>query len=196
MQLLMSWAGILIMASYYNESQVGVFNAIVRISTFSNIMILAINSITSPRIASAFASGNPGEMKKLSMEASRLIMFSSLPIFLVLFLFPHFILSIFGKDFTGHEDALMLLLGGQLFVAFAGLPSQILNMTGRERILRTNAVISAFVNIVCCLLLIPTYGIMGASIAQVAGMLVWNILSILSVKKEFHFNAFFHFRKS
>jgi O-antigen/teichoic acid export membrane protein len=191
MQLIMTWGGTLIMASYYAESEVGVYNAIVRISTFTNISILAINSIASPRIAAAFASGQSGEMKKLTMEATQLIFISSVVVFLPLFFFPHLVLSVFGKDFTGNEFSLELLLAGQLFVSFSGLASQVLNMADREKNLRNNAVISAVFNIVACFILIPPYGITGACIAQVIGMVVWNVLCIYSVRKQFGFFTFY-----
>ena len=191
MQLVMTWGGTLIMASYYNESEVGVYNAIVRISTFTNISILAINSIASPRIASAFASGKIEEVKKISRESTQLIFISSVIVFLPLFLFPHLVLSVFGKDFAGNEMPLKLLLAGQLFVSFSGLAAQVLNMADREKNLRNNALIAAVVNLVACFLLIPSYGIAGACIAQVAGMIIWNVLCIYSVKKQFDFFTFY-----
>jgi len=191
MQLVMTWGGTLIMAAYYAESEVGVYNAIVRISTFTNISILAINSIASPRIAAAFASGKSAEMKKLSMEATQLIFISSIVVFLPLFFFPHLVLSVFGKDFTGNEFSLELLLAGQLFVSFSGLASQVLNMADREKNLRNNAVIAAVFNITACFILIPPYGILGACISQVIGMVVWNTLCIYSVKKKFGFLTFY-----
>jgi O-antigen/teichoic acid export membrane protein len=191
MQLIMTWGGTLIMASYYTESEVGVYNAIVRISTFTNISILAINSIASPRIASAFASGKTDEMKKLSMEATQLIFISSIVVFLPLFFFPHLILSVFGKDFMGNEFSLELLLAGQLFVSFSGLAAQVLNMADREKNLRNNAMIAAVFNISACFILIPPYGIMGACIAQVIGMVTWNTLCIYSVKRKFGFFTFY-----
>lgn len=191
MQLVMTWGGTLIMAAYYSESQVGVYNAIVRISTFTNISILAINSIASPRIAAAFGSGKMDELKKLSMEATQLIFISSVVVFLPLFFFPHLVLSVFGKDFAGNEFSLELLLAGQLFVSFSGLASQVLNMADREKNLRNNAVIAAVFNIVACFMLIPPYGILGACIAQVIGMVVWNLLCIYSVKRKFGFFTFY-----
>jgi len=196
MQLIASWAGVLIMASYYSEAETGVFNAIVRTSTFVNITIHAINSIASPRFAAAYSSGRLDELKKFSRESTRMIFISSLPLFFVLFLFPHFVLSVFGKDFTGHETSLMILLIGQLLVSFSGLASQILNMADREKLLRNIAIVTAIVNVAFCFILIPPYGVLGGAIAQVAGMLTWNVLCIISVRKEFHFNTFFSFKSN
>src|SRR4030095_8322230 len=137
------------------------------------------------RIATAFAAGKMDEMKKLSRESAQLIFISSIIVFLPLFLFPHAVLSVFGKDFTGNEFSLELLLGGQLFVSFSGLAAQVLNMADREKNLRNNALIAAVFNIGGCFILIPPYGILGACIAQVIGMVVWNLLCIYSVKRKF-----------
>ncbi|MBK8585085.1 MAG: flippase [Bacteroidetes bacterium] len=192
MQLIMSWAGTLILAAYNSEADVGVYNALVRISVFTNITILAINSLAMPRFAEAFALGKLDVLKKLSKEVSRLIFITSIPAFILLTIFPEWILSIFGKEFPGNETALYVLLAGQFIVAITGLPSQILNMTGRQHILRNIAFFSAIVNVVACVILVPLYGIMGTCIAQFAGIFAWNLLSILSVKNHFGFFTFFN----
>ena len=188
----MSWVGTLILAAYNSEADVGVYNALIRISVFTNITILAINSLAMPRFAEAFALGKLDVLKKHAKEVSRLIFITSLPIFVVLTVFPEWILSIFGKEFPGNEPALYVLLAGQFIVVFTGLPSQILNMTGRQHILRNIAVFSALVNVVACIALVPLYGIMGTCIAQFLGILTWNLLSVVSVKKQFDFFTFFN----
>ncbi|MFZ7114225.1 MAG: MATE family efflux transporter [Bacteroidota bacterium] len=192
MQLIMSWAGTLILAAHNSESDVGVYNALIRISVFTNITILAINSLAMPRFAEAFALGKLDVLKTHAKEVSRLIFITSIPIFILLSFFPEWILSVFGKEFPGNEPALYILLAGQFIVAFTGLPSQILNMTGRQHILRNIAVFSAIVNVVACVVLVPLYGIIGTCIAQFMGIFVWNFLSVLSVKKQFGFFTFFN----
>jgi O-antigen/teichoic acid export membrane protein len=191
MQLTMSWAGTLILASYVNESEVGIFNALVRISVATNITILAINSLATPRFAESFAAGNFTLMKKYSEESARLIFLTSLPIFFVLAVNPRWILSVFGREFPGNESALYILLAGQFIVCFCGLPSQILNMAGRQHVLRNIAIISAIVNVIFCFLLIPRSGILGACYAQLAGTFTWNLLSTISVKRHFGFLTLF-----
>ena len=189
----MSWAGTLILAAYVSESEVGIYNALVRISVFTNITILAINSLSMPRFAESYAAKNFTSMKKLAGESARLIFLTSLPIFILLAVFPQWILSVFGKEFPGNENALLVLLAAQFIVCFSGLPSQILNMSGRQDVLRNIAVVSAIVNLLACFLLIPKYGILGATYAQLAGTFVWNLLSSISVKKHFGFTVFFNF---
>ena len=194
MQLIMSWAGTLILASNMNETDVGVYNALIRISVATNITILAINSLVLPRFAEAFASKSFDTMKKLAGESTRLIFLTSLPIFILLAVFPHWILSVFGKEFPGNETALYILLAGQLIVCFSGLSSQILNMSGHQHVLRNIAIVSAIVNVLACFILIPIWGIAGACYAQGAGIICWNLLSNISVKRYFGFFVFFKFK--
>ena len=194
MQLIMSWAGTLILASYATEKDVGIYNALVRISAFTNLTILAINSLAMPRFAESFAAKNFELMKNQAGEAARLIFLTSLPLFIVLVAFPGWILSIFGSEFPGNENALFVLLAGQFVVCFVGLPSQILNMAERQHILRNIAIISAVVNVTACFVLIPKWGIMGACLAQLAGMITWNLFSSMSVKRHFGFAVYFRLR--
>ncbi len=169
----------------------GIYNALVRISVFTNITILAINSLAMPRFAEAYAAGKYEVLKKNSSESGRLIFATSMPIFLALAICPAFVLSVFGKEFPGHEEALYVLLAGQFIVAFVGLPSQILNMTGRQHVLRNIAVVSAVVNLTGCLILTPLYGLMGTCIAQDIGIFTWSFLAVVSVKRHFGFYTFF-----
>ncbi len=191
MQLTMSWAGTLILAAYLNETDVGIYNALVRISVVTNITILAINSLAMPRFAESYAAKSFETLKKHAEESTRLIFLTSLPIFIILAIFPQWILSIFGKEFPGNENALYVLLAGQLIVSFSGLPSQILNMADRQHVLRNIAIISAIINVLSCFILIPQFGIMGACYAQLAGIFTWNLLSTWSVKRHFGFFVFF-----
>ena len=192
MQLIMSWAGTLVLAAYNSEADVGVYNALIRISVFTNITILAVNSLALPRFAEAFSAGKMDVLMKHAKEVSRLIFISSIPAFVLLTLFPEWILSIFGKEFPGNEEALYVLLAGQFIVAFTGLPSQILNMTGRQHILRNIAIFSAIVNVIACVVLVPKYGIMGTCLAQLLGIFAWNLLSVMAVKKYYGFFTFFN----
>lgn len=190
----MSWAATLILAAYVSETQVGIYNALVRISVFTNITILAINSLATPRFAEAYARKDFDAMKTYSAQATRLIFLTSLPLFALLFFYPEWLLSIFGKDFPGNENELYILLVAQFIVCFSGLSSQILNMAGKQHVLRNIAIVSAVVNVVSCFVLIPAMGLKGACIAQLLGTLTWNLLSIYSVKRHFGFFTLFKLR--
>jgi len=187
MQLVMSWSGILILAAFRDEASVGVFNALVRISVFTNITILAVNGLVMTRFAAAYHSGDLTALRRQSSEAARLIFFTAIPLFGILFLFPGTVLSVFGAGFEGHELQLCLLLLSQLVVVVVGLPGQLLNMTGRQHVLRNIALVSALVNVAVGLWLIPPSGMIGACWAQLSGTVVWNVLCVWAAYREFGF---------
>jgi len=191
MQLVMSWAGVLILGKFYPEATAGIFNAMVRVSVVTNVAILAVNSLSTPRFAVAFADRNIEALRLHVRESTRLIFLTSLPIFAVLCLLPGFVLSIFGKEFAGNESSLEILLAGQFIVVICGLPSQVLTMTNQQLSLMNIAIFSALVNVVASFLLIPKFGIAGASVATGFGILSWNLLSVLQVKKKFGFYTWF-----
>ena len=109
----------------------------------------------------------------------------------MLLFYPNWLLSVFGKEFPGNQNELFILLAGQFIVCFSGLSGQILNMAGKQHILRNIAIVSAIVNLICCFALIPSMGLKGACIAQLAGTFTWNMLSMFSVKRHFGFFTFF-----
>ena len=195
MQLVMSWAGTLILASYRPASDVGVYNALIRISVFTNITILAINGLVMTRFVTAYHSGNLAVLKRHSHEATRLIFFTSLPRFALLLLFPTIVLTLFGNEFIGHENELYILLAGQFMVICAGLPGQLLNMTDRQHALRNIAIISATINLVSCFWLVPVMGMAGACWAQFAGTMVWTFLCVFSVYRRMKIMTFIGFSR-
>ena len=87
MQLLMSWAGTLILASHVPEAEVGIYNALVRISVFTNITILAINSIALPGLRRLGLPATDKPYDKPRGPRPGMIFLSSLPIFLILAIF-------------------------------------------------------------------------------------------------------------
>ena len=64
-----------------------------------------------------------------------------------------------SMGFATLENVLYVLLASQLIVCFSGLPSQILNMAGKQHVLRNIAIVSAIINVAGCFILIPRWGI-------------------------------------
>ncbi len=184
LQLLMSWLGTLVLAAYATEAEVGVYNALIRISVFSNIMILAINGLMMTRFASAHHQGDHAALRSHAQESLRLIFWTSLPLFIGLFVFAEPLLQLFGPPFAEFRTELYVLLAGQLIVACVGLPGQLLNMTGKQKDLRSIAWVSAAVHAILCWLMIPRLGMMGACWAQVAGTLIWNLACVWVVYRR------------
>jgi O-antigen/teichoic acid export membrane protein len=79
---------------------------------------------------------------------------------------------------------------GQVINVATGAIGQLLAMCQQERTLRTHSVLTAFLNIGLNLLLIPTWGAIGAAIADSSSMIVKNLAALYLVKKQLRLRRF------
>lgn len=97
----------------------------------------------------------------------------------------------YGLDYVDAYLPLIILVIGQIINSGFGAVTIILNMTGHERDTLIGVSIAVIINIVMNILLIPMYGIIGASIATVITLLCWNVLLFVAVKKRLCLNPTF-----
>jgi O-antigen/teichoic acid export membrane protein len=192
--LIMSWADSIIIGIFRSEFDVGVYNVAIKLAMVSSIVLTAVNSIVAPKLSSSFNNNKTLEFKKIVKDSTKIIFFTAFPIILFLFLFPEFLLSIFGEDFIIGKNALLILLVGQSVSVVSGSVGFILQMTGKEKIFQNILFLALLVNIGLNILLIPTYGILGAAIASTIGIVFWNITSVVYIYKEHQVLTFFNFK--
>jgi len=106
-----------------------------------------------------------------------------------------FLRLVFGKDFVFSYFPLLILLIGQLVNSTVGTVGALLNMTGHEKDTAIGMTLSAVINIVLNLTLIPHYGTKGAATATTISMITWSILLWYLVRKRLGINSMaFNFR--
>ena len=118
-----------------------------------------------------------------------------MPIIIIIFVFPEFILSFFGKDFLIAKSALLILAFSQGINAMSGSVGIILNMTGKEKVFRNILSIALVINISLNLILIPIYKIEGAAIASASSLIFWNLYSVWYVYKKYGILTFISYAK-
>ena len=188
--LLITWIDTIMIGIYSNEADVGIYNVAVRVSGLVAFGLAAISSISAPKFSETYNNGDQAGFKKVVNESSRLIFLSTLPIIIILLLFNKYILLFFGEEFIAGTGVLYILLLGQLSNTFSGSLAFILQMTGNEKIFRNVLSIGLIINIVLNIILIPRSGIIGAAIASASSLIIWNVLSLIFIKKRFGFWTF------
>jgi O-antigen/teichoic acid export membrane protein len=116
----------------------------------------------------------------------------STPIFIAILIFPSFVLDFFGEEFTAGVAPLIILAIGQIINAICGPVMYLLNMTGKEKQARNIIIVASIINVALNLYLIPIYGLMGAAIATGVSTVVWNIMAVFQIKKEYGFISIPH----
>jgi len=190
-QFVMSWTDKLMLGSMATLEEVGIYHTAFKLSMFAAVALMSINSIASPKFAEMFANNDMIGLKKIVRQSTKMIFWTSVPLVVVFFMFPEFLLGLFGKEFEVGVTAFIFLSCGKLFSSFSGSVGNILQMTGNQNILAKILLFAAILNIVLNLYLIPKYGINGAALASMISIIVWNSGMILAVKKKLGFYTFY-----
>ena len=190
-QFVMSWTDKLMLGSMSTLEDVGIYHTAFKLSMFAGVALMSINSIASPKFAEMYAKNDMKGLRKIIRQSTKMIFWTSVPLVIIFFMFPEFLLGLFGEEFKVGVNAFILLSCGKLFSSFSGSVGNILQMTGNQNILAKILFFAAILNIVLNLYLIPKYGIDGAALASVISIVVWNSGMILAVKKKLGFYTFY-----
>ncbi len=185
--LLMSWTDTLILAYFETEDLVGIYGIAFKVATLVTIVQFALNTVAAPMISKFHKQQNFKALEKFIQQITWLNLAVAFPTLLVFCFFGEWFLGLFGAEFGAGKQVLVILSFGQLLNAMSGPVMLLLNMTAYEIVARNTILISALINIILNILLIPLLGIIGAAIASSAVMMVWNLVGVLMVKQKLGF---------
>jgi O-antigen/teichoic acid export membrane protein len=149
-----------------------------------NILETAMASTLAPRISSLYWSDRRDEVEQVTLKAVYWLFIPSFLLTVVLAVFAHPILSLFGKEFTSGATVLALIAIGQLVSVSSGAVGWLMNMTGQQSATAVVDVVVAAITMVGYLTLIPWLGINGAAIANGGAVVMRNVsLNILARRR-------------
>ncbi len=181
------WTPVIMLGLWASPADAGVFGAATRVATLVSFFLVAVNAVVGPRISVFYARGEINKIKHLTNKSSRLLAIAITPLALGSLFLSSQIMGLFGKDFSQSGLVLSILLCGQLVNGITGPVEFILMMSGRERIMRNIVIISMLVMLVLSVMLIPSYGDLGAAIASACAAATTSIISLIAVYIQFGF---------
>jgi O-antigen/teichoic acid export membrane protein len=192
MFMIMNWTDTIMIGYYRDEAQVGVYRLAFKVANLITFTQFAISSIAAPMFSSFFAKNDLEGMKRITRDIGYMNLAISTPVFIMMLIFPSFVLDFFGKEFSAGVAPLIVLAIGQIINAICGPVMYILTMTGKEKKARNIIIVASVINLGLNLYLIPIYGLMGAASATAISTVVWNILAVIQIKKEYGFISIPH----
>ena len=192
MFMVMNWTDTLMIEYFHDEKDVGIYRLAFKVAALITVAQYAINSIAAPMFSSFKTKGDLVGLKKIVRNIGYLNLLISIPIFIIIQIFPGFILEFFGEEFTGGIAPLIILSIGSILNALCGPVMYLLSMTGFEKTARNIIVIASAFNIALNLFLIPRYGILGAAYATSICTVLWNVMAVIKIKKEYGFISIPH----
>jgi len=174
---IITWADTLMLGYFKDEALVGLYSGILPFVNIIPVFLAALAFIYVPMASQLYARKQIKVMKRNYVVLTKWIFSLTLPISLILFLFPKVILSFFlGESYVGMSTPLRLLVIGFSAHVFFGPNRQTLVALGKTKFIMYATFINAFVNVILNLILIPFWGITGAAIASMISLILANVL--------------------
>lgn len=172
-------SAIILLLEYFRTStEVAEYRAVVPVAGLNLVVMQSFRLLYTPMAARLLANNDEKGINALYWKTATWITLLSFPIFLVTFsLADSVTVLFFGERYANSGVLLALLALGNYFNAALGFNSYTLRVYGRVKYIVIIDLLSAGMNIGLSLLLIPTYGALGAAIGTCVTLIVYNLLN-------------------
>jgi O-antigen/teichoic acid export membrane protein len=159
----------LLIGAILGEGEVGIYQAAAQSSIIFSIVMGTFNGVITPLIANLHSKGELKRLDKLYKVSTKWTFYMSIPIFLVFIIYPKlFLTSIFGIEYAVGFRVLAILSISQLINASTGVVGPLLIMTGHQKLWFSMSGIMLLFSVTMNMFVIPSFGIIGASVVSVA----------------------------
>ena len=175
---------VLLLGMMVNAEAAGIYAASNRLAEIVLFVIASTNAAAAAMMARMYATSDREGLQRLVSMATGGVLLLALPVTAVLMIYGHDILRFFGPEFQTGYWPLMGLLAAQLVVAMAGSVMLLLTLTGHQAEAAKYMAWGVAVKLTLSLLLIPSFGMIGAATATLAGALLWNSMMLGCVRRS------------
>lgn len=178
----------LLMLSFWDSTSdhVGAYNIALKLTNFIAMPLVVMNAVIAPYLVEYFKDNKLEPHLKAIKNITRLIFVFGAILSVSFFLFPAFFLGLFGPENQYQMASIpLIILGfGQLYNVLLGAVGNALNMAGSEKIVFIVSAITLVINLALNAILIPYYGLIGASIGTIVSLVVWNSVLAVALKRK------------
>lgn len=188
--VLLLWSDKIILGVFESEVNIGVYDIVGKIAIGITFTYEAINSILAPKISDSYHKNNLQLLQKNVRFSVRTTFFTGIIIFIGIIIFYNVVLEFLGEVYLTGTIALFILCLGKILISLFGPVSDILQMTGHQKIYSRIMFFTLIINLTLNYFLIRSMGINGAAIATSLSFLIMFVLSYLYIKKNLKINSF------
>lgn len=176
MQLLIVRMDIILLGALAGREQAGIYAAASRVADLIVFALAAANAIVAPMISGFHARDDMAGLQHVMTLLAKGVLVFTVPLVLLVGIFGHAILGVFGAGYQIGYIPLLILVCGQLVNALSGPVDFLMYMTGHQRQSLHILALATALNLVLNLALIPIYGLIGAAVATATTTMFWNVL--------------------
>ena len=175
---------VVIAGAYVDSRHLAFYGAAQRLANVMALGLTGISAFASPLISEYFALSDFASLQRLARAAARGALGTALITALVMIVFGHPLLHLFGEGFETAYIPLLILLFGEMAAAAAGPVGLFLTMTGRQRTASWIEAVTSTSAVGLALILVPRYGIGGAAVGVATGSFLRNAAMLVAVRKQ------------
>ena len=183
--VLLTKIDVLMVGSFTDNIQVAIYDTCVMISFVIMMPFIALVKSSEPFMKSLVKVKAVQEKYKNNLKLSIEL---SLGVLLFILIASKDILYVFGDIYVDGSETLIILSISYMLLIILGSPIEILNMNGFTKNSSIVLIISILINIGLNMLLIPIYGIVGASIATGISLVSSKIFGLFLVHQKLNLN--------
>lgn len=181
LEFLMAQVDKVALGFYKGAREVGIYAVAAALVVYVPLVLNSVNQIFAPTIADLHARGDRNLLSRLFQSLTKWVLGITLPLAMVIMVFAHPLMRIFGSDFEVGWPILIIGTAGQLINCGVGSVGFLLLMSGNEKRLMKVQTAMAAVMVLASIGLIPIWGIYGAAAAGAItniGTNAWNLFEV------------------
>ena len=180
-----------LLSRFRTTAEVGTYDVVYSLGMLIMVGLASLGFLFLPVISELHANDQLEDMGRVYQISAKWITMITLPIALILGLFPEMSIKItFGTAYAPGATTLSILTIGFFVASTVGTNSEVLQSAGRTKFIAGVNATAAVLNVGLNLLLIPSYGTVGAAVATVASMVFINGSFTLEVYRQFGIHPF------
>ena len=191
LMMVLSWTDTLMLGYLTTPDIVGLYSVALPLAMLLSMIITSMSFIYIPIIAKLYSQNLIYELKKTYAILTKWVFLISSIIFFILIVFPDIVLDIlFGSRYISASVALQILAFGFFMNICLGFAYNTLLVLGKSKFLMWTFAISAIINIILNMILIPLMGFIGASIATAVSIIIAKVLNAIELYRFFNIHPF------
>jgi O-antigen/teichoic acid export membrane protein len=178
-----AWGAVAVVGILSTAQEVGLYNVAARMGGVCAMGLVAFSGIFNPIISDLYSRNVLDDLGALYQDVCRWITVIGLAPFLLTVLLAKDFMAVFGSGFVAGWPVLVLIAIAQMFSSSVGPTNRILAMTGRQKTFMITILCSTAFSLAGSVPLVYFYGAVGAAVATAAGLVVFNLASVLFVRR-------------
>jgi O-antigen/teichoic acid export membrane protein len=179
----------LMLAALAGPEAAGLYQPITYLAPVMALPVLALAKPFAPRIVELWRRGEQSTLRRITWMYTVATFAGTSAIGLAVLLFGSYGLSFFGPEFVAVTPALRWIVAATMIYAALG-PSEILSsMMGAQHVVLGGSIFALTLTVALAALLIPTFGVDGATIAFAAGIVAGRLAMLIVTIRRFGFDS-------